>query len=133
MNLIDQLNITHFELTMTEINKHLTYHFVSQMSLSDFHAQPQGFLNGGATLAFAEITAGMASNQVGAGRFFAVGQTISANHLNPKKSEGVVTAEGTLLKNGKYNHVWDIKILTDNQTLISQITVVNALIHEKEN
>ena len=101
------------------------------MILSDFHAQPQGFLNGGASLALAEITAGMASNAIGSGQYFAFGQSINANHLNPKKCEGFVNACGLLLKNGKRNHVWEIKITDENETLISQITVVNALVPQK--
>ena len=101
------------------------------MILSDFHAQPHGFLNGGASLALAEITAGMASNAIGSGQYFALGQSINANHLNPKKCEGFVNARGLLLKNGKHNHVWEIKITDENETLISQITVVNALVPQK--
>ena len=140
MNMIDQLNIREFQVFTDEniSNKKNTdksvskiYHFTSKMLLSDFHAQPHGFLNGGASLAFAEITAGMASNDIGSGQYFALGQSISANHLNSKKCEGYVKAYGLLLKNGKRNHVWEIKITDDNEKLISQITVVNALITQK--
>ena len=73
----------------------------------------------------------MASNAIGSGQYFALGQSISANHLNPKKCEGFVNARGLLLKNGKRNHVWEIKITDENETLISQITVVNALVPQK--
>ena len=48
-----------------------------------------------------------------------------------KKCEGFVNACGLLLKNGKRNHVWEIKITDENETLISQITVVNALVPQK--
>ena len=122
-NLIDQLNISLVSLTDTG--------YTSQMALSSFHAQPQGYLNGGATLAFCEITAGMASNQLGAGTYFAVGQSVNANHLNPKKSEGYVTAQAILLHKGGRSHVWDIKILDETNQLIAQVTVTNALIYKK--
>lgn len=122
MNLIEQLNISDFKLDGNQ--------FSVQMNLTDFHAQPLGFLNGGATLAFAEISAGMASNQLSPD-FFAVGQSITANHLNPKKAQGFVQAQGILLRQGKRNHIWEIKIFDeDHETLISQITVTNALIEK---
>ena len=135
MNMIDQLNITDFQLFTdenTESSVSNSYKFSSKMILSAFHAQPHGFLNGGASLAFAEITAGMASNTIGSGQYFALGQSVNANHLNPKKCEGFVTARGLLLKNGKRNHVWEIKITDENEKLISQITVVNALVPIKK-
>lgn len=133
MNMIEQLGISSVEIfTDDSVSaENPTYSFVSEMTLTDFHAQPQGFLNGGATLAFGEIIAGMASNQIGKDAYFAVGQSITANHLNPKKSEGTLTAHGKLLKNGARTHVWQIIIQDENEILISQITVVNALIKQK--
>lgn len=115
MNMIDQLNITDFQVFTDEnSDKSVSkiYKFSSKMILSDFHAQPHGFLNGGASLALAEITAGMASNAIGSSQYFALGQSISANHLNSKKCEGFVNACGLLLKNGKRNHVGKSKSLT---------------------
>ncbi|MEY8513666.1 PaaI family thioesterase [Lactococcus taiwanensis] len=135
MNMIDQLNITDFQLFTdenTDSSVSNSYKFSSKMILSTFHAQPHGFLNGGASLALAEITAGMASNTIGSGQYFALGQSVNANHLNPKKCEGFVNARGLLLKNGKRNHVWEIKITDENEKLISQITVVNALVPIKK-
>lgn len=135
MNMIDQLNITDFQLFTDENADNSvsnSYKFSSKMILSAFHAQPHGFLNGGASLALAEITAGMASNTIGSGQYFALGQSVNANHLNPKKCEGFVKARGLLLKNGKRNHVWEIKITDENEKLISQITVVNALVPIKK-
>ena len=70
MNMIDQLNITDFQVFADEnSDKSVSkiYKCSSKMILSDFHAQPHGFLNGGASLALAEITAGMASNAIGSG------------------------------------------------------------------
>ena len=79
MNMIDQLNITDFQVFTDEnSDKSVSkiYKFTSKMLLSDFHAQPHGFLNGGASLALAEITAGMASNAIGSSQYFALGQSI---------------------------------------------------------
>lgn len=126
MNMIEQLNISQ-PLIQKEAQ---SVTFTSKMILSDFHAQPQGFLNGGATLAFCEIVAGMASNQLGQGKYFAVGQTVTGHHLNPKKSEGFVKARGILLHQGSRSHVWEIKVLDENEKLISQVNVVNTIIYQ---
>lgn len=123
MNLIEQLNIEYVNLTDTG--------FEAKMTLTDFHAQPLGFLNGGATLAFAEITAGAASNQLLSDDFFAVGQNINAHHLNPKKSDGFLIARAELLRQGKGSHVWEIRMIDENEKLISQVTVTNAIVPKK--
>ncbi|AYF99896.1 PaaI family thioesterase [Lactococcus allomyrinae] len=133
MNMIEQLNISPVKL-LTDKSENFGQpadRFVSQMKLNDFHAQPQGFLNGGATLAFCEITSGMASNQLLTDGFFAVGQTVNANHLQPKKAEGIVNAYGQLLRKGRHTHVWEIRVTDESEQLIAQVTVVNAIVPKK--
>lgn len=125
MTLVDQLNIDHVNLTETG--------FESAMTMSEFHAQPFGFLNGGATLAYCEAIAGMASNLMGKGDYVGVGQTITAHHLKATKPVGKLLAEGTLLHGGKRSHVWEIKVTNEAGERISQVTVVNALIEMKPN
>ncbi|WP_295238802.1 PaaI family thioesterase [Veillonella sp.] len=120
MNLVDQLQIQYMNLT--------DMGFESAMALSSFHAQPFGYLNGGATIAFCEAIAGMASNRMGQGEYVGVGQTVTAQHLRPMKAEGLLKATGTLLHGGNRNHVWEIKVTDETGRLISQVTVVNALI-----
>lgn len=125
MTLVDQLNIDHVNLTETG--------FESAMTMSEFHAQPFGFLNGGATLAYCEAIAGMGSNLMGKGDYVGVGQTITAHHLKATKPVGKLFAEGTLLHGGKRSHVWEIKVTNEAGEHISQVTVVNALIEMKPN
>lgn len=120
MTLVDQLNIDHVNLTETG--------FESAMTMTEFHAQPFGFLNGGATLAYCEAIAGMASNLMGKGDYVGVGQTITAHHLKATKPVGKLLAQGTLLHGGKRSHVWEIKVTNEAGEHISQVTVVNALI-----
>ncbi|MDR0200185.1 MAG: PaaI family thioesterase [Streptococcaceae bacterium] len=120
MTLIDELGIQHFEV--------LEGKFRAEMALSSWHAQPQGYLNGGATLAFAEVAAGMASHELLGEGEFAVGQAISAVHVNPMKAEGVLIAEGELLKAGKRSQTWDIRMKNEAGTVISKITVTNAIV-----
>lgn len=101
---------------------------VAKMNLGDFHKQPQGYLNGGATLAFAEIAAGMMSNELIGDDKFGVGQSVTANHLRPMRCEGALTAQGTLLLKGKTSHVWRFDMKDDAERLISQVTVTLAIV-----
>lgn len=122
-NLIEQLNISELKWTDQKQN-----HFETSMIMSDFHAQPLGYLNGGASLAFAEIIAGMASNQLLDNAYFAVGQSVQANHLNATVAKGILTAQAKLLHQGGRSHVWEIHCYDETDKLISQITVTNAII-----
>ena len=121
MNLIEALQIEKPRMTSEST-------CVAKMNLGDFHKQPQGYLNGGATLAFAEITAGMMSNELIGDDKFGVGQSITANHLRPVRCEGSLTAHGTLLVKGKTSHVWRFDMKDDAERLISQITVTLAIV-----
>lgn len=121
MNLIESLQIEKPYMTSDTT-------CVAKMNLGDFHKQPQGYLNGGATLAFAEIAAGMMSNELIGADKFGVGQSITANHLRPVRCEGSLTAHGTLLVKGKTSHVWRFDMKDDSERLISQVTVTLALV-----
>lgn len=121
MNLIEALQIEKPRMTSEST-------CVAKMDLGDFHKQPQGYLNGGATLAFAEIVAGMMSNELIGADKFGVGQSITANHLRPVRCEGSLTAHGTLLVKGKTSHVWRFDMKDDADRLISQVTVTLAIV-----
>ena len=121
MNLIEALQIEKPYMTSDTT-------CVAKMNLGDFHKQPQGYLNGGATLAFAESVAGMMSNELIGADKFGVGQSITANHLRPVRCEGSLTAHGTLLVKGKTSHVWRFDMKDDAERLISQVTVTLAIV-----
>lgn len=121
MNLIEALQIEKPYMTSDTT-------CVAKMNLGDFHKQPQGYLNGGAILAFAEIAAGMMSNELIGADKFGVGQSITANHLRPVRCEGSLTAHGTLLVKGKTSHVWRFDMKDDAERLISQVTVTLAIV-----
>lgn len=121
MNLIEALQIEKPRMTSEST-------CVAKMDLGDFHKQPQGYLNGGATLSFAEIVAGMMSNELIGDDKFGVGQSITANHLRPVRCEGSLTAHGTLLVKGKTSHVWRFDMKDDAERLISQVTVTLAIV-----
>ena len=136
-SLLEQLQIETFHCTGQA--------FQSTMRLSSFHAQPFGFVNGGVYLAYGEALAGMASNAIlategnassthssddGIGnKRVAVGQSITANHVKAKRSEGYVVARGQLLHKGGRNHVWSINIFDEEDQLLSHMTVTNSIIN----
>jgi uncharacterized protein (TIGR00369 family) len=120
MNLIEGLNIEYIHVYDRE--------FEAKMNLTQFHAQPFGYLHGGATIAFGEATAGYASIQKIDKSKVAVGQSITANHMKAKKIEGYVLAKGKLMHMGKTSHVWSIEMLDENSELIAFVTVTNAII-----
>ena len=136
-SLLEQLQIETFYCTQQA--------FQSTMKLSSFHAQPFGFVNGGVYLAYGEALAGMASNAILAQEMLApsnscagsepikqrvaVGQSITANHVKPKRCEGYVVARGQLLHKGGRNHVWMINIFDETDRLLSHMTVTNSIIN----
>ena len=135
-SLLEQLQIETFYCTQQA--------FQSTMKLSSFHAQPFGFVNGGVYLAYGEVLAGMASNAIlaqestssnksvdldSAKRKIAVGQSITASHVKPKRCEGYVVARGQLLHKGGRNHVWTINIFDETDRLLSHMTVTNSIIN----
>ena len=134
--LLEQLQIETFHCTEQA--------FQSTMKLSSFHAQPFGFVNGGVYLAYGEALAGMASNAIlaqestssnksvdldSSEQKVAVGQSITANHVKPKRCEGYVVARGQLLHKGGRNHVWMINIFDETDRLLSHMTVTNSIIN----
>lgn len=119
MSLIDELAIGDSRLTEDG--------FESSMELGAFHAQPLGYLNGGASLAFAEVVCGMMSNQLLEEGYFAFGQSLSAQHLRAIRAQGRLYAKGTLLHKGRTSHVWDLVLTDEDGKTVSHITVTCAI------
>ena len=121
MTMIEALQIDNVELTGPVSGRAI-------MHLNEYHAQPQGYLNGGATLAFGEILSGLLSNQLIESNQFAVGQSVTASHLRPMKAQGNLIAEGQLLLKGKTSHVWRFDMYDESHRLISQVAVTCAIV-----
>lgn len=120
MNLIEGLNIEYIHVDAKELE--------AKMNLTQFHSQPFGYLHGGATIAFGETIAGLASTEKINKNQLAVGQSITANHMKTKKIEGCIIAKGKLMHMGKTSHVWSIEMFDESNVLISQVTVTNAIV-----
>ena len=87
--------------------------------------QPFGLLHGGASAALAETLGSVGSACViDQEEFFCVGLEINANHIRGAKA-GHVYGTATPLHLGQTTHVWDIRILDDQDKLVcvSRLTV----------
>ena len=79
--------------------------------------QPYGILHGGASVALAETVASVGGSvSAGEGRRV-VGLEINANHLRAKR-DGVVTAVGTPLHQGRTTQLWSVEITDEDGKLI---------------
>lgn len=87
--------------------------------------QAYGLLHGGASATLAETVGSVASVMtVDPDLYYCVGVEINANHLRSVK-EGFVVATAVPLHIGLSSHVWEIKIVDQNEKLIcaSRLTV----------
>jgi 1,4-dihydroxy-2-naphthoyl-CoA hydrolase len=101
------------EITLLEEGK-----VIATMPVDERTRQPFGLLHGGASVALAETVASVGAYELVNKQAEAVaGLEINANHVRPK-TEGVVTAVGTVLHQGKSTQVWDIKITDEQDRLI---------------
>jgi 1,4-dihydroxy-2-naphthoyl-CoA hydrolase len=108
--LIEALGI---EITQIEPGK-----VVAVMPVDHRTKQPFGLLHGGASVALAETVASLGAYELVDKETEAVaGLEINANHVRPK-TDGIVTAVGTILHQGKTTMVWDIKITDEQDRLI---------------
>jgi uncharacterized protein (TIGR00369 family) len=91
---------------------------VATMPVDERTHQPFGLLHGGASVLLAETVASLGAYElVDQKTQGVVGLEINANHIRAKK-DGVVTATGTVLHQGKTTMVWDIKITDEQDHLI---------------
>ena len=81
--------------------------------------QPDGVLNGGATVALAESVASAASYVlIDAEKFFVRGIEISANHVRSIR-EGYVYAKASLSHKGRTTQLWEIRVTNEDNELIT--------------
>ncbi|MEQ2527149.1 hotdog fold thioesterase [Robertmurraya yapensis] len=106
-------------------------HVVATMPVDDRTRQPFGLLHGGASVALAETVASVGAFElIDQTTEAAVGLEINANHVRGKK-DGIVTATGTVLHQGKTTMVWDIKITDEENKLICVSRCTMAVVKRK--
>ncbi|MDD3721357.1 MAG: PaaI family thioesterase [Lutibacter sp.] len=113
---------------------HITYtdfgedYLVAKMPVNSSVYQPNGILNGGATMALAESVGSPASMlTIDNDKFTVRGIAFSANHLRSVKS-GNVTATATLIHKGRTTHLVEIRVEDDQGKLISTCRLTNIIL-----
>ncbi len=93
--------------------------------------QPYGILHGGATAALAETVGSCASALfVDTKTKIVKGIELSINHLKSKK-EGVVYGTAKPIHKGRTTHLWEIKVVDENEQLISICKLTNIVLDKK--
>jgi 1,4-dihydroxy-2-naphthoyl-CoA hydrolase len=88
---------------------------VATMPVDERTRQPFGILHGGASVALAETVASLGGTMnVDLERFAVVGVEINANHIRAKR-DGLVTGTATPIHIGRSTHVWEIRIVDEEQ------------------
>ena len=111
------LGITIRELTRERV--------VATMPVDERTRQPFGILHGGASVALAETVASLGGvANVDRDTFDVMGVEINANHLRAK-TDGVVTATAVPVHIGRTIHVWDVRIVDeqDRPVCVSRCTL----------
>jgi uncharacterized protein (TIGR00369 family) len=93
--------------------------------------QPYGQLHGGATAALAESVGSAASNFfIDSKTQFVNGIQLSINHIKSKR-EGVVFATAKNIHKGKTTHLWEVRIVDENDVLISVAKMTNIVLTKR--
>jgi 1,4-dihydroxy-2-naphthoyl-CoA hydrolase len=112
----------HLGIEFTEVGENF---LKAKMPVDPRTQQPYGMLHGGASAALAETLGSVGSACIiNPEEFICVGLEINANHIRGVRT-GHVYGTATPLHIGQTTHVWDIRILDDQDKLvcISRLTV----------
>lgn len=105
---------------------------VATMPVNPSVHQPMGLLHGGASVALAESVGSAASIMfINHEKQEVRGIEISANHLKSKR-EGMVTATARIIHKGRSLHLWEIRIVDENDALISLCKLTNMILPKRE-
>lgn len=104
---------------------------VAKMPVTSHVHQPDGVLNGGATMALAEsVGSPLSMLVVNRDKFTVRGLEFSANHLGSIK-EGFVNAKATFIHKGRTTHLVQIKVTDNTGKLISMCKITNIILSKK--
>ncbi|QNL20848.1 hotdog fold thioesterase [Hyphobacterium sp. CCMP332] len=123
LNKINKGNMgEHLDIVYTDIGDD---YLEGKMPVDNRTKQPFGLLHGGASVVLAETLGSLASQLcVDGKKQFCVGIEINANHIKGVRA-GYVTGKASAIHIGKKTHVWEIKIIDEQDDLvcISRLTV----------
>lgn len=116
---------THIGIEFTQIGDDFLQ---ARMPVDDRTRQPFGILHGGASVALAETLGSIgASLVIDRTRYRGVGQEINANHVRAIK-EGFVIGTTRPLHIGRRSHVWEIRIVDEQERLVCISRITMAII-----
>jgi uncharacterized protein (TIGR00369 family) len=102
----------------------------ARMPVDENKLQPMGILHGGASLALAETVASAGSFLlVDETKFNVLGLQVTGNHVSTLDS-GFILAKAELIHRGTMTHVWDVRISSEDEKLISVARVTNIIIEK---
>lgn len=93
--------------------------------------QPFGILNGGASLALAEIVAGHGSVPLCSPDQMPCGIQVSANHVRMVRTGSYVEATGRLIHRGRTSHIWNVDITDPEGRLVSTARIINQIVKKR--
>lgn len=93
--------------------------------------QPFGILNGGASLALAEIVAGHGSVPLCSPDQMPCGIQVSANHVRMVRTGSYVEATGRLIHRGRTSYIWNVDITDPEGRLVSTARIVNQIVKKR--
>jgi len=94
-------------------------YLVATMPVTSKVYQPAGLLHGGATVALAESVGSTASHFfIDSSKEEIRGLEITANHLRSVR-DGLVTATARPIHKGRTTHLWEVKVVDEQNKLIS--------------
>lgn len=133
---LDQLNqlshntmVGHLGITFTEIGED---YISATLPVDKRTHQPFGLLHGGASVALAETLGSVAASLcVDPDTQYCVGLEINANHVKSIR-EGFVTGTARPIHIGKRTQVWEIKIISPLEELVS-ISRITMAVMDKRN
>jgi len=103
----------------------------AKMPITSKVHQPYGQLHGGATAALAETVGSMASHFfLDSKNKLVNGIELTINHIKSKR-EGVVFATARNIHKGRSTHLWEVRIVDENNQLISICKMTNIILDKK--
>lgn len=104
---------------------------VAEMPVNSKVHQPYGLLHGGATAALAESVGSAASAFfVDNNKYIVKGIELTINHLKSLR-EGKVIATAKIIHKGRTTHLWEIRVVNENNELISISKLTNIILEKK--
>lgn len=121
--------VEHLAIEFTEIGDD---YITARMPVDQRTHQPFGLLHGGASVVLAETLGSVAANCcLDAGKQYAVGLDINANHLR-SVSSGFVFGTTRPVHIGKSTQVWEIRITSEEGALVCISRITMAVLDKKK-